>query len=128
LVDTPTDTVDVALIATGSEVALALAARDLLATQGVGARVVSMPCLEWFDAQSDDYRESVLPLSVRARVSIEAGIAQGWWKYVGSTGRCVSIETYGASADPTLLFAERGFTPEAVAAAASESIAHSARS
>ncbi len=127
LAESPTGTIDVVLIATGSEVALALAARDLLQAQGVGARVVSMPCLEWFDAQTDDYRESVLPKSVSARVSIEAGIAQGWWKYVGTTGRCVSIETYGASADPALLFAERGFTPEAVAAAAAESMAASTR-
>ena len=123
LADVEGGTPDVLLLATGSEVTLALEARDLLAAQGVGARVVSMPCLEWFEQQDAAYRDSVLPPDVRARVSVEAGIAQGWWKYVGSWGRCISLEHYGASADPTLLFREFGITADAVAAAAIESLA-----
>ena len=79
--------------------------------------------LEWFEQQDAAYRDSVLPPDVRARVSVEAGIAQGWWKYVGSWGRCISLEHYGASADPTLLFREFGITADAVAAAAIESLA-----
>ncbi|MEZ5116821.1 MAG: transketolase [Candidatus Nanopelagicales bacterium] len=113
----------VVLIGTGSEVSLCLAARDLLAADGIRARVVSAPCLEWFEQQDASYRDSVLPPGVRARVSVEAGIAQGWWKYVGDAGRCVSLEHFGASADAALLFREFGFTPEAVASAARESLA-----
>ena len=90
---------DVVLIGTGSEVQLAVEARDLLAADGVRARVVSMPCREWFDAQDASYRETVIPPTVKARVSVEAGIAQGWREIVGDHGRIVSIETYGASAD-----------------------------
>ncbi|MBI1377221.1 MAG: transketolase [Frankiales bacterium] len=116
-------TPSVLLLATGSEVSLALAARDLLEADGVPARVVSMPCLEWFDEQDDAYREQVLPAGVRARVSVEAGIAQGWWKYLGTHGRAVSLEHFGASADYKTLFREFGITPEAVAAAARESLA-----
>jgi transketolase len=111
------------ILATGSEVQLALAARDALAADGVGARVVSLPCLEWFEEQDPAYRESVLPSRVRARVSVEAGIAQGWWKYLGTDGRAVSLEHFGASADAVTLFREFGITAEAVAAAARESIA-----
>ena len=111
------------LLATGSEVQLALAARDALEADGIGARVVSLPCLEWFEEQDAAYRESVLPSSVRARVSVEAGIAQGWWKYLGTDGRAVSLEHFGASADAVTLFREFGITAEAVAAAARESIA-----
>ena len=122
LADADSGSPDVVLLATGSEVALALEARDILAGQGISARVVSMPCLEWFEQQDLAYRDSVLPPSVRARVSIEAGIAQGWWKYVGSWGRCISLEHYGASADPTLLFREFGITAEAVADAATQSL------
>jgi transketolase len=106
-------------------VILALEARDQLAAQGVGARVVSMPCLEWFDEQDAAYRESVLPSSVRARVSVEAGIAQGWWRYVGTDGRCVSIEHFGESADPKYLFAKVGITADAVTSAALESLSAS---
>ena len=84
-----------------------------------------MPCLEWFEAQDDSYREKVLPSGVRARVSVEAGIAQGWWKYVGSQGRCVSLEHFGESADPTYLFGKVGITVDAVVAAARESLAES---
>ncbi|MGQ4506653.1 transketolase [Dermabacteraceae bacterium P13264] len=116
-------TPDVVLIATGSEVQFALGARDLLAKEGVKARVVSAPCLEWFDEQDAEYRESVLPSAVKARVSVEAGIAMPWHRYLGDAGRAVSLEHYGASADADTLFAEFGFTAENVAAAARESIA-----
>ncbi|MEI7715409.1 MAG: transketolase [Mycobacterium sp.] len=111
---------DVVLIATGSEVQLAVEARKLLAAKDILARVVSMPCMEWFEAQPQDYRDSVLPPSVSARVAVEAGIAQCWHKLVGDTGRIISIEHYGASADDKTLFREYGFTSEAVAAAAEQ--------
>lgn len=114
---------DVILIATGSEVAVALDARAQLAARGVHARVVSAPCLEWFEEQSAEYRESVLPAAVTARVSVEAGLALSWHRYVGDRGRTVSIEHFGASADYQTLFREFGITPEAVAAAALDSIA-----
>ncbi|MDR0482733.1 MAG: transketolase [Cellulomonadaceae bacterium] len=114
---------DVLLIATGSEVQLAVAAREALAADGIQARVVSAPCLEWFAKQPDEYRESVLPASVKARVSVEAGLALGWREYVGDAGRMVSIETFGASAPAERLFEEFGVTAEAVATAARESIA-----
>ncbi|MEF3121614.1 transketolase [Kocuria flava] len=114
---------DVVLIGTGSEVALALEARTQLAAQGVAARVVSMPCREWFDAQDQDYRDSVLPPAVRARVSVEAGIAMSWRDLLGDAGRAVSLEHFGESADYQTLYREFGITAEAVAAAAQESIA-----
>lgn len=98
------------LIATGSEVQLALGAQDVLEAKGVPTRVVSMPCQEWFDEQPDSYRETVLPESVSARVSIEAGIAMGWAKYVGCKGRSISIENFGASASAAKCFEEFGFT------------------
>ncbi len=122
LLDTPGDP-DVILIGTGSEVQLAVSARELLAADGIAARVVSMPCREWFDAQDDDYRQAVLPPAVRARVSVEAGIRQGWPELLGDAGRAVSLEHYGASADAETLFREFGFTPAAVAAAARDSLA-----
>jgi transketolase len=109
---------DVILIATGSEVQFAVAARTELESQGISARVVSAPCLEWFDEQSDKYRESVLPSSVKARVSIEAGLTMGWRKYVGDSGASIGIDHYGASADYTTLYREFGITTEAVVAAA----------
>jgi transketolase len=118
LIDSPTGTVDVILIATGSEVQLAVAARDELAAKGIGARVVSAPCIEWFEEQSAEYRESVLPAAVSARVSVEAGLALGWSRYVGSDGASVSIEHFGASADYQTLFREFGMTSEAVTRAA----------
>jgi len=126
LADAAGGTPRVLLIATGSEVQLALTARAALEADGVPTRVVSMPCVEWFDEQGADYRESVLPSSVRARVSVEAGIAQGWWKYLGTHGRPVSLEHFGASADAATLFREFGLTPEAVVAAARESLASGA--
>lgn len=111
---------EVILIATGSEVSIALSAQKTLESSGVSTRVVSAPCLEWFDAQDPEYRESVLPSEVTARVSIEAGIAQGWWKYVGSSGRCISLEHFGASAGAEKLYAEFGITADAVVATAQE--------
>ena len=114
------DEPDVVLIATGSEVQLAVEAQKLLADKDIVARVVSMPCMEWFESQPDDYRDSVLPPSVSARVAVEAGIAQCWHKLVGDTGKIVSIEHYGESADYKTLFREFGFTAEAVAAAAEQ--------
>ena len=113
---------DVVLIGTGSEVQLAVDAAKLLADKDIIARVVSMPCVEWFESQSSDYRDSVLPPTVSARVAVEAGIAQCWHKLVGDTGKIVSIEHYGESADAKTLFREFGFTAEAVAAAAEEVI------
>jgi transketolase len=123
LAEAPGGTPDVILIATGSEVQLAVNAREELKSQGVNARVVSAPSLEWFEEQSDEYRESVLPSSVKARVSVEAGIAMGWRGYVGDAGRSVSIEHFGASADWKTLFQKFGMTTEAVVAAAKDSIA-----
>ena len=92
-------TPDVLLLATGSEVQLALAAQDTLAGDGVKARVVSMPCLEWFAEQDQSYQDEVLPPAVTARVSIEAGVTIPWWKYVGGNGRTIGLDHFGASAD-----------------------------
>jgi transketolase len=114
---------DVVLIGTGSEVQLAVEARTALAEKGVSARVVSMPCREWFDAQDQAYRDSVLPPAVRARVSVEAGVAQGWRELVGDAGRMVSLEHFGASADYATIYRQFGITAEAVVLAAEESIA-----
>lgn len=102
------------LIATGSEVYLALQAQALLETQGISTRVVSAPCLEWFEEQPQTYREQVLPPAVKARVSIEAGVKQGWREYVGDHGVSISLERFGASASASKLFAEFGFTPEKI--------------
>ena len=114
---------DVIVIATGSEVQLALAARELLTADGIKARVVSMPCVEWFGEQDASYRDEVLPPRIRARVSVEAGIALGWHQFVGDAGRCISLEHFGASAAYQTLYAEFGITAERVAAAARESLA-----
>jgi transketolase len=116
---------DVVLVGTGSEVQLAVEARKMLAEDGVAARVVSMPCREWFDAQETSYRETVIPPTVKARVSVEAGVAQGWREVVGDHGRIVSIEHYGASADFMRIYTEFGVTAIAVANAARDSIAAS---
>ena len=105
---------DVILIATGSEVSIALAVQNALAEKSISARVVSAPCLEWFNQESAEYRESVLPKSVRLKVSIEAGIAQGWREYIGDSGIAISLEHYGASASATKLFAEFGFGPDVI--------------
>jgi len=112
----------VILIATGSEVHLALAARRELGREGIAARVVSMPCLEWFAEQDQAYRDLVLPPGVTARVAVEAGIALGWRAIVGDAGEVVSLEHFGASASGERLFAEYGFTPQRVAQAARRSI------
>jgi transketolase len=113
---------DVVLIATGSEVQLAVEAQELLADKDIVARVVSMTCVEWFESQSEEYRDSVLPPSVSARVAVEAGVAQSWHKLVGDTGEIVSLEHYGESADAKTLFREFGFTAEAVVDAAERTI------
>ncbi|NMR30297.1 transketolase [Crystallibacter degradans] len=118
----------VILLATGSEVQLAVEAREALQADGVATRVVSVPCVEWFDKQDQAYRESVLPAEVKARVSVEAGIAQSWHRLVGDAGRSVSLEHYGASADYKTLFREFGITAEAVVAAARESLAQATAS
>lgn len=123
LVEESKETPDVILLATGSEVQLAVAAAKELKAAGTATRVVSAPCLEWFDEQDDAYRESVLPSKVQARVSIEAGIAMPWHKYTGSFGRTISIEHYGASAPAGELFEKFGFTTAAVVEAAQESLA-----
>ncbi len=116
------DQPDVVLIATGSEVQLAVEAQKLLADKDIAARVISMPCVEWFESQPEEYRNSVLPPSVSARVAVEAGIAQSWHKLVGDTGEIVSLEHYGESADAKTLFREFGFTPEAVVEAAERTL------
>ena len=118
----PADDADVIIIATGSEVQLAVEATKILADKDIRAYVVSMPCVEWFESQSQEYRDSVLPPDVPARVAVEAGIAQSWYKYVGDTGEIISIEHFGESADDKTLFREFGFTPEAVVAAAERAI------
>ncbi|MEU0474126.1 transketolase [Streptomyces olivaceus] len=123
LADASAGAPDVVLIATGSEVQLAVAAREALEAEGTPTRVVSMPSVEWFEEQPREYRESVLPPAVRARVAVEAGIGLTWHKYVGDAGRVVSLEHFGASADARTLFTEFGFTAEHVAAAARESLA-----
>lgn len=113
---------DVILVATGSEVHIALEARTVLADEGLSAWVVSMPCREWFAVQPLAYQDEVLPPAVRARVSVEAAVGQGWREVVGDAGRIVSLEHYGESADYQTLYKEFGITPEAVAAAARDSV------
>lgn len=125
LAEASTGTPEVILMGTGSEVQLAVAARDALEAEGVPTRVVSMPCVEFFDQQDAEYRESVLPSSVRARVSVEAGIAMPWHRFIGDAGRAVSLEHFGASAPYQTLYTEFGITADAVAAAARESLAAS---
>ena len=122
LAESSTDTTQVILIATGSEVSIALEARARLERSGIGTRVVSMPCREWFEHQSRAYRRTVLPDSVRARVSIEAGSPMGWRDLVGDAGQIVAIDHFGASADGATLFRQFGFTPEAVVKAAKRSL------
>ncbi len=114
---------DVILIATGSELSLAITAQELLLADGIAARVVSAPCLEWFEEMGSAYKTSVLPESVRARVSIEAGVPTGWREYVGDSGISIGLNHFGASAAATVLFKEFGFTAEAIVTAAKESIA-----
>lgn len=113
---------EVVLIATGSEVQFAVEARGQLESEGIATRVVSAPCLEWFDAQPADYRNSVIPGSVKARVSLEAGLTAGWHKYVGDNGISIGIDHFGASADYKTLYSKFGITTEAVVAAAKKSL------
>jgi len=117
------DGTDVILIGTGSEVQIAVAAREILAAEGISARVVSLPCVEWFKQQDSAYQELVLPAAIRARVSVEAGITPPWKTIVGDAGESVGIDHYGASADEKTLYREFGITAEAVAAAARASLA-----
>ncbi len=119
----PTAERKVILMGSGSEVQLAVAARDALAADGISARVVSVPCLDWFEQQDAAYIESVLPTAVTARVSVEAAIAQPWWRWLGAHGTPVSLEHYGASADAKTLFTKFGITSQAVADAARASLA-----
>ncbi|CAM3073434.1 transketolase [Prescottella defluvii] len=118
LAEASTGTPEVILLGTGSELQLAVAAREALEADGIATRVVSVPCLDWFEQQDQAYRDEILPPAVRARVSVEAGIAMPWYKILGSDGEAVSIEHYGASADHKTLFREFGFTAEAVTDAA----------
>ncbi|MEU0878543.1 transketolase [Lentzea sp. NPDC005914] len=113
---------EIVLIGTGSELQVAAEAGKALQADGVAVRVVSMPSMEWFEKQDAEYRESVIPSSVKARVAVEAGIAQPWYRYVGDNGEIVSIEHFGASADYQVLFKEFGFTTENVVAAARRSL------
>ena len=117
----------VQILATGSEVSLAVDAAQMLAQQGIAARVISLPCLEWFEQQDRAYRDSVIIPSVRARVSVEAGATLGWHKYVGDAGRCVGLDHFGASADAKVLFREFNITVDAIVNAAHDSIAASRR-
>jgi transketolase len=114
---------DVLLLATGSEVHLALAARDELAAEGIGARVVSMPCWELFDRQSREYRDTVLPPRVTARVAVEQASTFGWDRYVGERGAVVGMHTFGASAPLKELQTRFGFTAASVAHVARETLA-----
>ncbi|QCQ90981.1 transketolase [Rhodococcus sp. SGAir0479] len=122
LADASTGAPEVVLIATGSELQLAVAARESLEAEGVPTRVVSMPCVEWFDAQEQSYRDGVIPPTVKARVAVEAGTAMPWYRFVGDAGEIVSIDHFGASADFKTLFREFGITAEAVTAAAQRSL------
>ena len=115
---------DVILIATGSEVSIAIKAAELLAAENIKAQVVSAPSLSWYAEQDSSYKESVLPASVRARVSVEAGVGSGWREFVGDAGEIISLEHFGASASAGELFKEYGFTPENIVAAAKRSIAN----
>lgn len=112
----------VLILATGSEVQLGVGAAAELESQGIPTRVVSMPCFEWFDEQDAAYRESIIPAAVKARVSVEAGLATPWYRLIGDAGRAISLEHYGASADGAVLMEEFGFTVENVVKAAKESL------
>ncbi len=122
LAEASSGTPHVILIATGSEVTLALKARDILEAEGTHTRVVSMPCWEWFQAQDLSYQQTVLLPSVRARVSVEAAVAQGWREFVGDAGESISLEHFGASAPYEIIYEEFGITPERVVAAAHSSL------
>jgi transketolase len=123
LADAPDGDPEVILLATGSEVALAVAAYEQLRGDGVRARVVSLPCWELFEQQPADYREQVLPPAVTARVAAEQASTLGWERYVGSAGSIIGMETFGASAPLKALLTKFGFTPEALVRVAEERIA-----
>jgi len=125
LADPPDGKPDVILMGTGSEVSLCLAAGEQLQSQGTKARVVSMPCWKLFEEQSEEYRNQVLPSSVRARVSVEAAATLGWDRYVGPTGKTIGMHRFGASAPAKDLFRKFGFTPEKVVEAAREAMSRS---
>jgi transketolase len=118
---------EVILIATGSEVSLALKAREVLEADGASVRVVSMPCIEWFRAQPLAYQQQVLPQEIKARVSIEAGVPQGWREIVGDSGEIIGIDHFGASAEGSVLFEQFGFTPDRVVAAAHAALERAGR-
>jgi len=120
--DNPTAERKVILLGTGSEVHLAVQAREQLAAEGISARVVSVPCLEWFDQQDESYRRSVLPPEVKARVAVEAAHPMTWYRLVGDAGEIVGIDHYGASADYKTLYEQFGITADTVAAAARSSL------
>ena len=120
--DSSKDDCEVILIATGSEVSLAIAAREKLISEGIKVRLVSAPCLEWFMEQSEDYRNEVLPKSIKARISIEAGVAQPWYRFIGDSGIAISVEKFGASASGDIMFREYGFTVDNIIKAVKESI------
>jgi len=122
LIDASSGAPQVVLLATGSEVGVAMAARELLEAEGIGTRVVSMPCLEWFAEQSPEYRASVIPADA-AKVSVEAGISMGWREYVGDAGEIVAIDHFGESASGTRLFEKYGITPQNVADKAKKALA-----
>ena len=116
-------TPDIILIATGSEVALVVSAADALSADGIGARVVSMPCTDLFDSQDEAYQQSVLPSAVTVRVAVEAGVTEGWWRYVGPRGRVVGMDRFGKSAPADKLFAHFGFSTENVVTVAKDALA-----
>ena len=119
---TPVDKPDVLLLASGSEVSVALSAAEGLAKEGIAARVVSMPCWELFEKQSQEYKDSVIPPDVKARVAVEAAVEQGWHKYLGDKGLFVGLSSFGASAPAKVCFEKFGITPENVIEAARQSI------
>jgi transketolase len=114
---------DIILIATGSEVALAVGAAQQLAADGVQARVVSMPCTDAFEHQSDEYKQAILPPAVTARVVIEAGVSDGWWRHAGPGGRVIGMDSFGESAPAEELFRHFGFTVENVSNVARQVLA-----
>jgi transketolase len=117
LSDPPDGAPQVLVIATGSEVEIALEAQSSLSKEGIRCRVVSMPCWELFEAQDPAYRESVLPPSISARVSIEAGVTFGWSRYIGSAGKAIGVDRFGASAPGEVIYEKLGLTPQAVSSA-----------
>jgi transketolase len=127
LEESSTGSPEVIIVATGSEVSIALPAREQLEADGTPTRVVSMPCLEWFEAQDRAYQQEVLPPDCAARVSVEAGVKQGWREIVGDAGEIISIEHFGASAEGSVLFEQFGFTPDRVVAAAHSALERAGR-